>query len=257
MDTSDIKAAEHQYENIKPFSIYRGNYLSPIILTCDHASHKLPESVNKLGLPPYFRFSHAGWDIGALSFSKKLSEVLHTPLLYTNYSRLLIDCNRPLESQELIPSDIHGFTIPGNTHLTQEEKDARIEYFFSPYHTFLHQFALRTQKIFKHAWYLAIHSFTPELKGLQRPWEVSILFKTPSRQSEYLLEACSKAGWKTGSNEPYSVDSLSDYGLLVHGEQLGLPSVMIEIRQDMLSDPKKAQKIIPSLLSILGRTPGG
>jgi len=45
-------------------------------------------------------------------------------------------------------------------------------------------------------------------------------------------------GLVVGDNEPYSVDDESDYTIPVHGERRGLHHVAIEIRQDLIADPK-------------------
>ena len=37
-----------------------------------------------------------------------------------------------------------------------------------------------------------------------------------------------------GDNEPYFVDDQTDYGIPVHGEQRGIPHVLIELRQDLI-----------------------
>jgi len=39
-----------------------------------------------------------------------------------------------------------------------------------------------------------------------------------------------------GDNEPYSVNDLSDYGVVVYGEGRGIPHVEIEVRQDLLEN---------------------
>ncbi len=41
-----------------------------------------------------------------------------------------------------------------------------------------------------------------------------------------------------GENQPYSVSALTDYTAPVHGERRGVPSVEIEIRQDLIGAPE-------------------
>jgi predicted N-formylglutamate amidohydrolase len=41
-----------------------------------------------------------------------------------------------------------------------------------------------------------------------------------------------------GDRLPYAVDDLSDYTLPVHGERRGLLHVGIEIRQDLIGEPR-------------------
>ena len=39
-----------------------------------------------------------------------------------------------------------------------------------------------------------------------------------------------------GDNEPYTVSDDTDYTIVVHGEQRGIPHVEIEVRQDLIAD---------------------
>jgi predicted N-formylglutamate amidohydrolase len=43
-----------------------------------------------------------------------------------------------------------------------------------------------------------------------------------------------------GDNQPYPIRDDSDYGIPVHGDGRGLPSVLVEIRQDLIADERGA-----------------
>ena len=50
-----------------------------------------------------------------------------------------------------------------------------------------------------------------------------------------LLGALSRTGdFTIGDNAPYPIENDIDYTIPLHGEGRGLPSVMIEIRQDLI-----------------------
>lgn len=72
------------------------------VLVCDHASNRVPERLGTLGLEPDRLADHIGWDPGAADVAHRLAAHLDFPLVLSGYSRLVIDCNRPLGHAESI-----------------------------------------------------------------------------------------------------------------------------------------------------------
>ena len=87
---------------------------SPYVLVCDHASWQVPSSLEGLGVAERHLKRHIGWDIGALGVARRLSNILDAPLIWLNYSRLVIDCNRVLDHPALIAVESATTTNPGN-----------------------------------------------------------------------------------------------------------------------------------------------
>ncbi len=54
-----------------------------------------------------------------------------------------------------------------------------------------------------------------------------------------------------GCNEPYAASALTDYSLVHHGENRGIPCVEIEIRQDLISDEAGQQEWAGRLAPLL------
>ena len=98
-----------------------------IIFLCDHASNYIPKSHNSLGLSSKVLNSHISWDIGAKDICEKVSKALGQSYFYANFSRLLIDPNRHLFSNDLIVANSWGQTIPGNTGLSFEKKKRELK----------------------------------------------------------------------------------------------------------------------------------
>jgi predicted N-formylglutamate amidohydrolase len=98
---------------------------------------------------------------------------------------------------------------------------------------------------------IAMHSFTPVLKGVARPWHVGVLYNRDMRFAHLLMALLKrKEGLVVGDNEPYSVTDASDYTIPVHGERRGLHHVAIEIRDDLIANDK-GQRAWGSLLARL------
>jgi predicted N-formylglutamate amidohydrolase len=226
--------------------------IAPIFLTCDHASNTIPKNLKNLELPSSIINSHRGWDIGALDVSLKISKKLHAPLCYTNYSRLVIDCNRPMNVDDAIPEMIDGYKIPNNTNLSEEEYKSRINEIFRPYHQEIKKQLEKQLKQFPDTVYLAIHSFTPTLGGEIRPWDIGVTYCNASKFSDFILKELELIErLKIGVNQPYPITIEGDYGIQEHGEKLGLDSLLLEIRQDRIDNPEKSSYISNILIGIL------
>ena len=236
------------------FESLRYSEVSPIFLTCDHASNTIPKKLNSLELTGNILRSHRGWDIGALQVSRYISKQLKATLCYTNYSRLVIDCNRPLTVDDSIPKSVDGVIIPGNSDIAIADREQRIAEIFEPYHDQIGKL-LKEQLIqYPDTAYLAVHSFTPIMNGKIRPWDIGVTFRTQSRFSEFVLHSLKDyEDLNIGVNEPYPITPEGDYGITEHGEKNGLDSMLIEIRQDRIDIPSRQIYIAQILTDILWR----
>ncbi len=216
--------------------ILNGESEALFVFTCDHASNRVPRCLGDLGISAELMRTHIGWDIGAAALARRLAAAFQAPLFLSGYSRLVIDCNRPLESQGSIPSISAGHAIAANRDLSPAERNARQETFFHPYQNAIaaHLDRRRAKKV--PTALIAVHSFTPDYPGEVRPWHVDFAYHRDRRLAGLLIDACQLPGIVVGDNLPYAVDDESDYTIPVHGEQRGLPHVLLEIRQDTLAD---------------------
>jgi predicted N-formylglutamate amidohydrolase len=163
--------------------------------------------------------------------ARRLSALLDAPLVLSGYSRLVIDCNRPLRNAELIAEQSDGVPVPGNRGLSPLERESRINALFRPYHDAIDR--LLDGRIRQPSLLLSLHSFTPVLNGRPRPWHISVSHWRDRRLAALMLGELARSGeFIVGDNEPYPIEDDVDYTIPVHGEGRGLPSVMIEIRQD-------------------------
>jgi len=213
------------------FELVNADGAGSAVVVCDHASNRLPRCLGSLGLAPAHTAEHIAWDPGAAEVARRLAAYLDAPLVLSGYSRLAIDCNRPLRSAESIAECSAGIAIPGNRGLSLQDRAVRVESLFHPYHRAIA--ALLDDRRDRPTLLLSVHSFTPALYGRSRPWHVGICHAVDGRLAVFLLGALARDGGLIfGKNEPYSISDDSDYTIPVHGDGRGLLSVMIEIRQD-------------------------
>src|SRR3954468_12703164 len=89
--------------DVPPVREYNDSGRSPFLLTSDHYGRLIPKALGDLGLPEAELVRHIAWDIGIAGVAERLSRHLDAHLIAQRYSRLVIDCNRPLHVASSIP----------------------------------------------------------------------------------------------------------------------------------------------------------
>ncbi|QNQ63475.1 N-formylglutamate amidohydrolase [Brucella sp. 6810] len=228
---------EDRAASCEPVFVINEGGESPYLLICEHASNHMPESFAGLGLDAETRKTHIAWDPGAVEVARELSKALDAPLVEAGLSRLLIDCNRPLDAPDLIPEISETTLVPGNHGLNTAERMARIDLSHRPFHRRIEEvIAMRTARG-QPSWIVTIHSFTPVYRGVSRPWQIGIIHDEDDRIARPLIAALRQdTGLHIGVNEPYSPADRVYYTLERHARPRNAPCVMIEIRNDEITD---------------------
>ncbi len=225
-----------QPDELPPVLEHNSSGVSPFLLTCDHYGRSIPRSLGDLGVSESERARHIGWDIGIGAVSTRLADALGAHMVAQRYSRLVIDCNRPLHVPSSIPLISEATRIPGNEGLNREARLARRRAIFDPYHRRIAEIIEARTVRGQPTILLAMHSFTPVYAGIARPWHIGTLYEHDTRLSHLLLQALrAEGGLVVGDNEPYAVREGSDYTIPVHGAARGLLHTGIEIRQDLIT----------------------
>jgi predicted N-formylglutamate amidohydrolase len=218
-----------------PFELVNAEGRGRVILACDHASARIPRRLGTLGVAPQDLERHVAWDIGAAQVARRLSRILDSPLILTGYSRLVIDCNRPLDEPQAFVTVSEDVEVPGNLAITEGERAERAEAFFWPYHEALHRMVDGRIRNGDRPLLVSVHSFTPVYHGQERPWHIGVQYRWDSRFSLLALERLRADGALTvGDNEPYPVQLDEDFTVPVHAERRGMPYLLVEIRQDLI-----------------------
>ena len=218
-------------------AIVRPGASSPFLLVGDHAGNLVPRSLRELGLGEAERIRHIAWDIGIAALGTALADRLDATFIQQRYSRLVIDCNRRPGAPDSIPPVSDGTPIPANAVLDAAGAAARAAAIHEPYQAAIAAELDRRAASGQETILVALHSFTPSMGSVDRPWQVGILHNAgDSRFARAMLAAFAEDPALTvGDNEPYSMDTI-DYTIPFHAYPRGLPYVEIEIRQDLLAD---------------------
>lgn len=237
-----------------PVTVVNAEGPSAFLLVCDHAGNAIPRSMNALGLDASERERHIAWDIGIAGVCRTLADRLQATLIRQNYSRLVIDCNRPPGVPTSIPAVSDGTRVPGNADLAPADRIARQNEIFAPYHARIAAELDLRQAAGRPTVLISMHSFTPVFGGVRRPWQVGLLYHRDSRLAHALLAILrADPALTVGDNEPYAVSDATDWTIPVHGERRGILHVGIEIRQDLIAQPEGQSEWGVRMASILPR----
>lgn len=211
----------------------------PVLLVCDHASNRIPESLDGLGVSPVDLETHFALDIGAADIVRHMSQRLGLPAVLTTYSRLIVDCNRALTDSAAFPLCLEQLMVPGNQTLDHAARKARADALYWPYHHAIREQLFELQVDGKTPALVAIHSFTPVFEDCARPWHIGVLWDKDPRIPVPLINGLRRIeGVEVGDNEPYSGKHPHDFTVDHHAEADGLAYVGVEIRQDLIETPE-------------------
>lgn len=219
-----------------PFRLTNPNGPSPFVLIGDHAGRLVPQALANLGLPEAELTRHIGWDIGVSALGERLSAALGAPFVEQRYSRLVVDCNRGPDRPDAIPEISDGTPIPGNRHLTDADRAGRFAAIHEPYHRTIATLLAERRAAGRETILVALHSFTPVMRGFVRPWHAGLLHHLgDTRLVAPMLGALRRdPDLVVGDNEPYAMDGI-DYTVPRHAYP-GFPYLEIEVRQDLIAD---------------------
>ncbi|MEO8605861.1 MAG: N-formylglutamate amidohydrolase [bacterium] len=219
------------------FSLVRPAGASPYLLAVDHAGRALPRRLGDLGVSAAALATHIASDLGIAEVARRVAQHLDAWLILQNYSRLVIDVNRPPGTPQSILTLSERTRVPGNEQLSQVDAASREREIFAPYHARIRQELDRRAAAERPTALCALHSFTPSFLGEARPWHVGVLYNRDPRLGRALLAGLRRdPALVVGDNEPYAVSDETDFTVVTHAERRGIPYVEIEIRQDPIAD---------------------
>ena len=226
-------------QTYKPYEVFNEKGSSRVVLLCDHATNKIPKKLRNLGLRNKEINKHIGWDIGAALVAKRIALNLDSVLILSGYSRLIIDCNRPFGVPEAFIRKSENTLIPGNMNLSKKNKRERARKYCLPYRTKVEKIINKKIKKKIIPIIVAIHSFTPIYKGVSRPWHLGLLYRKDKRITSLILSKLKGNSLITvGVNQPYKLNLKGDFSIPYFAESKGLPNILFEIRQDLVSSRK-------------------
>ena len=214
------------------------------MLVCEHAGRLIPAAMRGLGISAYEMDRHIAYDLGAEAVARKLSALLDAPLILQRYSRLVVDCNRPFDAPDCMPEASDGTRVPANCGLAATERVARFEAIHRPFHDAVTRLLDLRARNARPAILVTVHSFTPHFGGRDRPWQLGVCANRDQSFARRFMDCfvAENPGIAAAHNEPYPVDYSSDYTIPVHGEQRGIPHVLLEIRNNEITHEREQKR---------------
>lgn len=210
---------------------------SDIVLICEHAANRIPRALGDLGLDAETLQSHIAWDPGAAELARRMSDLLDAPLFLQRFSRLVYDCNRPLDTESAVPPRSEVYDIPGNAGLSEAERKARQEAVYLPFRDTVAAFIRKRIAAGRPPAVITVHTFTPVYLGQQRDTELGILHDADARLADAILSLMAGANdLLVARNQPYGPEDGVTHTLKVQALGHGLPNVMFEVRNDLVAD---------------------
>ncbi len=243
-----------------PFHVLDGDRSLGLVLVADHARRDLPDEYGDLGLPASEFDRHIAYDIGVEAVTRRLAAASGAPAVLAGFSRLLIDPNRGEDDPTLIRQLYDGTVVPANYPLSAEERERRLDLYYRPYHdavaAMVASVALATGRA---PLIVSIHSFTPVMQGLARPWHCGVLWDLDDRAARPLIDALAADPLLVvGDNEPYD-GALRGDTMFRHAIVNGFAHALLEIRQDLIADDAGAEawaNRLDPIVCAINRLPG-
>ena len=219
-----------------PVIVQNAGSVCPYLLVCDHAGRRTPAFLGDLGLPRTEWDRHIAYDIGAAGLSQRLTDALGGACLIAQaYSRLTIDCNRDPSRADAVVTLADGAEVIGNRDLTPVQRAGRVASIHAPYHAAIAaELDARAARRLPTALIL-VHSFTPAMGGIARPWQVGVLHQGNALSLAALDWLRRRPELNVGDNQPYAMDEI-DYTAPHHAGARGLEYLELETRQDLIAD---------------------
>jgi predicted N-formylglutamate amidohydrolase len=199
----------------------------------------VPRRLGRLGVAETEFDRHIAWDVGTAGIGRLLALRFDAPALMGVYSRLVVDLNRYTDDPTLIPEISDGTVVPANRDLDPAEREARLAELYRPYHAAVEASLDAFQARGVVPAVFSVHSFTPVMRGIERPWHVGVLWDRDARMARPLIEALRTGDpdLVVGDNEPYTgrgAQGTIDH----HAARRGFPHVLVEVRQDLVATPE-------------------
>jgi len=178
-----------------------------LLFTVEHGDNKVPPEYAHLFVgQESVLASHRGHDPGAGELAIRFATRFHAPCERAEITRLLVDQNRSVHNRRALFSE---YSRP----LSSDKKEEILSAFYWPYQDAVRARIANLLQDYDVVLHLAIHSFTPELRGRVRNCEIGLMYD-PKRPLE--KEFCCRwqaeiesldPGLRVRRNYPYQGDS--------------------------------------------------
>ncbi|QCK16682.1 N-formylglutamate amidohydrolase [Mangrovivirga cuniculi] len=129
----------------------------------------MPESFqDKLDIPDDIISSHWGWDPGAYLIASDIEKANNYPMIFSTYSRLLVDLNRSIGNRQLFSKYIN--------EVDRSTKQEILSNYYFPYRKRIEEFMTRSIGEGSLIIHLSIHTFNTVFNDEVRDFDIGLLY---------------------------------------------------------------------------------
>jgi len=241
------------YERHDSYEVYGFSDPTPFLITCEHASNRVPSPLRTNSQDRDWLRTHWGWDIGARSVCREVIRRTRSRGVFARYSRLICDANRAPDDPTLVLCAVEGCVLSFNAQVSVEEIDRRLVQYHEPYHTAVDKMMADSMRQTGQTMLLAVHSFTPQLGDEIRTMDIGVLFHPFENIARRLAGEIEAEGYTVAYNEPYSGREGRMYAAMRHGSKHDSVFLELELNQKLIDTPAGARKVGAALSRALTR----
>lgn len=220
---------------------------APLLLTCEHASNRLPAPWSWPEEDRWLVETHWAVDLGVGDLTRDLAAVLGATGVLARFSRLLVDANRSPRDADLCRAVADGREVALNRGIGAAEVSRRLAAYHQPFHDAIDRALTgRSGNLV-----LSMHSFTPVYEGgPPRPMELGVLFDEEEALALRCAEVLRGHGFVTALNEPWSGKGGLMFSPRGHAMRHGWRALEVEVRQDLAVDPRHRARIVAAVAAM-------
>lgn len=218
-----------------------------VVLTCEHASERLPDPWRWSAADRRLVGTHWAFDLGAGLLTRDLAAAFDAPAVLSRFTRLLADPNREPGEASLFLARAGGREVELNRRVEGADRARRLEVYFEGYHGAVDRVAgVSGAEVL-----LSVHTFTPVYEGRRRTLELGVLFDTEQKLAGRVATALGEVGFRAALNEPYSGQEGLIYAAARHAARHGKRALELEMRQDLAVRPGARAAVVDALRRVL------
>lgn len=221
---------------------------APVLLTCEHASNRLPDGWSWADEDRWLVNTHWAVDLGIGAITKELAAAIDATAVLARFSRLLIDANRAPTDADLCRKVADGREVALNRGIGPDEVARRLATYHQPFHDAVdRELTGRAGNLV-----LSMHSFTPVYEGGPPRWmELGVLFDEEEELAVRCAEVLRGHGFVTALNEPWSGKGGLMFSPRGHAMRHGWRALEVEVRQDLAVNPGYRRRIVDAVAGMV------
>ena len=231
-------------ESTDAFERYGYQAAGPLVLSCEHASNRVPPPLRTTASDREALETHWGYDIGAREVTLGVAKHTRSDAVLARFSRLVCDPNRHHHRDDLILDAVEGEPLSFNQGLDEAEVARRIDAYHEPFHQALDRVLSARLTHPEPTLLLSVHSFTPVWERRLRTMDIGILFDRHEDVALRLRAALEAEGFFVELNAPYSAMGTGlMYSAERHGHGHGITHLELELNQALVCTPERQRRV--------------